>query len=382
MFLEGSEPKSYDNVHQVFRINRENGKLATVYTPPELVEDRVYEIYPPEAADWVIDNGIPQPPTEYDEAYGPSVAGGPVAIMQPTPYQYVHGGVVITGNAMIDGFALYRLEYGQGLNPTSWTQLGGDHTSQVDHGPLEFWDTANVPEGLYTLQLTAVRGDQTFQQSAVQVTVDNTPPTVTIINPPEGKLYKMEQDEWVNIQVEAVDNVSMDRVEFYLDGYKIGESTVAPYNTRWTIAMSNTVPIPGRLITQTQVITNPDGTLGQQVITVTQVVTIPNPTAPDQILQYKQVYSGGLTIIANTTAITPGFGYTETHAIKIIAYDAGGNKTEAPPGTFSVIHDPKALEEEKPEAALTPWPSLPILGERVGGASLPSPPDRARRGAG
>ncbi len=365
MFLEGSEPKIKDNVHRVFRINRENGKLATVYTPPELVEERVYEIYPPEAADWARDNDIPQPPTEYDDAYGSPVAGGPVAIMNPTPYQYVSGGVVITGSAMIDNFALYRLAFGQGLNPTEWTQLGGDHTSQVDRGPLEFWDTANVPEGLYTLQLTVVRNDQTFQQATVQVTVDNTPPEVTLLNPPDGKVYKMEADEWVNMQVEAVDNVSMDRVEFWLDGRKIDETTVAPYSTRWTIVMSDTIPISGTVVTQTKTLTNPDGTTSQQVVTLTQVITVPNPEVPTETLQYVQVYSGGLTIISNTTSITPGVGYTETHTLKIIAYDVAGNKTETEPTTFSVIHDPEALMEEQPEAMLPPSPRARTRGARA-----------------
>jgi penicillin-binding protein 1C len=360
MFLEGTEPKASDNVHQVFRIDKDNGKLATVYTPPDKVEERVYEIYPPEAADWVRDNDIAQPPTEYDDAYGPPVASGPVAIMSPTPYQYVHGGVVITGNAMTDNFALYRLEYGQGLNPTSWNQLGGDHNSQVDHGPLEFWDTSSLPEGLYTLQLTAVRNDQTFQQSAVQVTVDNTPPEVTLLNPPDGKLYQMEAEEWVNIQVDAVDNISMDRVEFYLDGNKFTEATVAPYSARWTITMSDTLDMPpaGTAITITQPVTNPDGTIGQEVITLTEVLTVTDPLTPDVPIQFQQVYSGGLTLIKDTTAVTAGIGYTETHALKFIAYDAAGNKTETAPTTFTVVHDPEQMEDKakakKPTAELLP----------------------------
>ena len=37
---------------------------------PELVERRVYQIYPPEAADWVREQGIPQPPSEYDSTVG------------------------------------------------------------------------------------------------------------------------------------------------------------------------------------------------------------------------------------------------------------------------------------------------------------------------
>jgi membrane peptidoglycan carboxypeptidase len=354
MFLEGSEPKIQDNVHQVFRINRENGKLATVYTPPQLVEERVYEIYPPEAADWMLDNDIAQPPAAYDDAYGPPVATGPVAIMHPAPYQYVSGGLVISGSAMTDNFALYRLEYGQGLNPVSWTQLGGDHGNQVDRGPLEFWDTAGVPEGLYTLQLTVLRHDQTFQQTAAQVTVDNTPPQVTLLNPPDGKLYKMEDDEWVNIQVEAVDNVSMDRVEFHLDGRKIEEATVAPYSMRWIIAMSDTIPVEGTIITQTETAVSPEGIVTEQVVTLTEVITVPNPALPDSILQVMQVYSGGLTIISDTTSITPGLGYTETHILQIIAYDAAGNETKSELTSFSVIHDPEALEDEQPQAVHFP----------------------------
>jgi penicillin-binding protein 1C len=378
MFLDGSEPKVYDTVHQVFRINRENGKLATVYTPPELVEERVYEIYPPEAADWARDNDLPQPPDEYDDAYGPPVASGPVAIMHPTPYQYVSGGLVISGNVMIDNFALYRLEYGQGLNPTSWTQLGGDHTSQVERGPLEFWDTAGVPEGLYTLQLSAVRNDQSFEQAAVQVTVDNTPPGVSLLNPADGKAYKMEDDEWVNVQVDAVDNVSMDRVEFYLDGYKFEEATVAPYNARWTIVMSDTIPARWALITETETVTSPEGIVSEQVITLTEVITVPDPLAPRTVLQYMQVYSGGLTIISDTTTITPALGYTETHTLKVIAYDAAGNQTESEVITFHVIHDPEAVEEEQPQAVLLPTLNRPRTSQNKEGpiawlSSLASP---------
>jgi hypothetical protein len=186
------------------------------------------------------------------------------------------------------------------------------------------------------------------------VTVDNTPPGVAILNPPDDKVYKMEDDEWVNIQVEAVDNVSMDRVEFYLDGREIDEATVAPYNARWTIVMSDTIPVEGTVITQTDTVTSPEGIISEQVVTVTEVITIPNPEVITEALQYVQVYSGGLTIISDTTSITPGVGYTETHTLKIIAYDAAGNKTESEITSFSVIHDPEALEEEQSQAILSP----------------------------
>ncbi len=348
MFLEGSQPTTPDNVHQAFRINKENGRLATVYTPPELVEEKVYEVFPPEAADWVRDNDIPQPPSEYDEAYGSPVASGPVSITGPMPYQYVSGGVVITGSANIDNFAFYRMEFGQGLNPASWNQLGGDHNSPVQNGPLEFWDTGGLVEGLYTLQLTVIRHDQSFERAAVQVTVDNTPPAVTLLNPPDGKVYLMEAEEYVNIQADAEDNFSMSSLEYYLDNEKIGESTVAPYNMRWTIVMSDFArPSQEKTVTHTLDLMDQSGILtGQQVVTLTQVISVTDPITPDVAIGYMEVFSGGLTVLWNTSVITPGLGYTETHVLKFIAHDAAGNEAESEPSTFSVAHDPEALEDK------------------------------------
>lgn len=234
IFLPGTAPTTYDNVHQAFRIDPESGKLATVYCPS--VETRVYEIYPPEAADWVRENQIPQPPAEYCDFHGPGPATGDVAITGPRPYAYVHGQVPIEGNARGSKFRLYRLEYGEGLNPSSWVRIGGDHYNQVDHGLLEMWDASGL-NGLYTLQLTVVRNDDSYEQASIQVTVDNTPPEVEITYPPDGALYVMEDDEWVSIQAEAQDNFSIDRVEFYLDDNLLSYDTVSPYNQKWTITM-------------------------------------------------------------------------------------------------------------------------------------------------
>ncbi len=238
IFIAGTAPTSYDNIHQAFRICKESGKLATVYCPS--VEERVYEIYPPEAADWVRENEIPQPPTEYCDLHGPSPVAGDVAITTPRSYAYVQGTVAIQGNARGPRFRLYRLEYGQGLNPASWTQIGGDHYNTVEKGLLEMWDTSGL-NGLYTLQLTVVRNDESHEQASIQVTVDNTPPTVEITYPPNDALYIMKKDEWVNIQAEASDNFSISRVEFYIDDKLLTYDTVSPYNQKWTITMGSQV---------------------------------------------------------------------------------------------------------------------------------------------
>jgi len=327
IFIAGTAPTAYCNVHQVFRVNRETGKLATVYTPPELVDEVVYEIYPPEAADWVRENGIPQPPTQYDTAYGPSPASGDVAITSPTPYAYLRGTIPIIGNAKAQNFQLYRLEYGQGLNPSAWIQVGGDHYNQVNNGPLEYWDVSGL-DGLYTLHLSVVDGGGNYRWATTQVTVDNTPPVVQLIYPYNGLAYVMENDEYVNIQADAVDNFSMDRVEFYLDDSLLSFSTVPPYNTKWTITMSDTIPVPGTVVHGTQVVQNPDGSLTTEVITTTQVII-----GPEGALM--QVFANGMSIISDT------HGYTETHKIHVAAYDAAGNKAESERVYIHVVHEKK-----------------------------------------
>ena len=284
IFIAGTEPTQPCDMHREFKINKVTGKLATVYTPPELAESRVYEIYPPRAADWLREAGIPQPPNQYDDMYGPGPAQGDVAIISPAPYSHIKSGVVIVGNARSDNFNYWRLECGQGLNPSAWSQIGGEHYNQVSNEPLEFWDVSQL-DGLYTLQLTVVRHDQGVRQTAVQVNVDNTPPKIEILNPEEGKVYIQDMDDYINIQVDARDNLSMDRVEFFVDGQPVGFTTVAPYSLKWMIVMADT------------------------------------------------------------------HGYTETHTIYAIAYDAAGNQTESEKVHAQIIHRP---EPEKQGSAAPP----------------------------
>jgi len=237
LFIKGTAPKSYDNLHRPFRICKPSGKLATIYCPPDQVEEKVFEIYPAEAADWVRENKIPQPPTEYDTTFGPGPGQEEVSIISPTAYVYLRGGLVpIMGRAKGPDFAYYRLEYGQGLDPSAWIQIGPNHDQPQENGFLENWDVSSL-EGIYTLQLSVMAKNGSVRQNSIQVVVDKTPPKVQLSFPRAGAVYYMKEDEYVGIQAEAVDNISMERVEFYLDGQLLGLSTVAPYSKRWTIYM-------------------------------------------------------------------------------------------------------------------------------------------------
>lgn len=343
-FIEGTAPTTFCTIHQKFRVNRDSGKLATIYTPPELVEERVYEIYPPEAADWITENKIPQPPTEYDDVSGVGPAVGDVGITSPHPYAYLKGMVIITGTVKPPDLQLWRLEYGEGLNPSAWIQIGADHNNAIDNSYLETWDVTAL-QGLYTLQLTAVDSSQQVKQATIQVTIDNVPPLVKVGHPTEADEYLQEADEYVNIQADVTENVSMKRVDFFVDSKKVASTTISPFNQKWTIKMQDLKPKFGKAIEFTETFTDDLGVLVSRVVTMSEEIV--DPTG----ITLTQVFSNGLAVISGTT------GISESHTIHVVAVDAAGNETESERVHILVSHKPKDdKKKDKENAAGTPEP--------------------------
>lgn len=234
IFIDGTQPSTFDTVYQEFAINRETSRLATINTPPELIERKIFRVYPAAAADWVRENEIEQPPTEYDTLTAP-LANNDIAIHFPTPFAFVRGQVVITGTVKSEAFAFYRLAYFQGLTPQNLQSLADQVAEPKENEPLALWDVSGL-EGLYTLLLTAVRHDGSFAEFSVPVTIDNEPPQAAILFPlPNQQIFTDE--EWVLVQAQVTDNASISRVEFFVDNaeapYAI--STVPPFTEKWTI---------------------------------------------------------------------------------------------------------------------------------------------------
>ncbi|MEY2819367.1 MAG: hypothetical protein RL275_2830, partial [Chloroflexota bacterium] len=168
-FLNGSEPTQADNLFREFAVNRETGLLATVFTPPELVDNRVYMIVPDEAREWAVSEGLGIPPITYDAIQAPPV--NPNAnITAPQLFADVDGKVLILGAATGEDFMYYRVQVGKGLNPQEWIQLGEDNYTPVDGGILAEWDTTDL-SGLYAVQLIVVRNEQKVDTAVIQVTV-------------------------------------------------------------------------------------------------------------------------------------------------------------------------------------------------------------------
>ena len=88
IFVAGTEPTISDNIWQAFDIDRETGLLAGPTTPPDRIEKRVFQILPREAADWVRESGLAQPPTEKHSGR-PEDFDPDSAIISPTVGSYI-----------------------------------------------------------------------------------------------------------------------------------------------------------------------------------------------------------------------------------------------------------------------------------------------------
>lgn len=234
LFLQGTEPTSYDHLYKPFRINRETGKLATLFTPLDLVEERVYLIPPPEAQAWADRQGLEQPPEEYDTLYVEQEGDPEVHITSPEPFQLIHGVYQVLGTVKPEDFLSYRVQAGQGFNPTHWVQIGEAVSDPVEEEVLVAWDTTNL-NGLYTLQLLAVLEDGRVKTAAVPVTVDNRPPRVEILSPAPNEGFDLEEQTSAILQVDVEDEYGVARVNFLVDGRSIASLRQSPFTYLWRL---------------------------------------------------------------------------------------------------------------------------------------------------
>jgi membrane peptidoglycan carboxypeptidase len=232
VFLTGNEPTQVDDLYQKFYINRETGLLATVFTPLEMVEEKVYIVLPPKAVSWAEEAGLPIPPDTYDVIYATLNASQDARIASPEIFDHVGGKITISGSAAGDGFSFFRLQVGKGLYPQQWIQIGEDIDYPVDDGVLGTWDTEDQ-EGLYVIQLLVVRQDQRIDRAISQVTIDNTNPQVEIIAPLEGESFDILEGEKLQMWVTASDNLELKRVEFHIDGQQQSVLGKPPFIILW-----------------------------------------------------------------------------------------------------------------------------------------------------
>jgi membrane peptidoglycan carboxypeptidase len=234
LFIRGTEPFQYDTLYVPLQINKESGQLATMSTPLDLIEERVFFIPPSEASYWAEFQDFELPPSEYD-AIRPLDKLIPDSLIEfPSMFSYASGRIRVRGRAVSDDFRYFRLQYGRGLNPTRWFLIGEDLFAPRVRGLLTIWDTDGL-DGLYTLQLLVVDRDGKLSSDFVHLTIDNELPVITLDNLPGEILLSSGSAEEVRLIAQASDNVSVKFVEFILDDRVVGVINNAPYVMTFSI---------------------------------------------------------------------------------------------------------------------------------------------------
>jgi hypothetical protein len=110
-------------------------------------------------------------------------------VTYPTNGMTVSGVVEVTGIATHPNIEWYDVSYAAGGEPSGgsqWVPLAHVDNVQVEDGVLATWDTASVPDGLYSLALTVKGRDDPlyYQQFVTQLTVNNAQPVATPTSEP------------------------------------------------------------------------------------------------------------------------------------------------------------------------------------------------------
>ncbi|MBN1440991.1 MAG: transglycosylase domain-containing protein [Anaerolineales bacterium] len=238
LFLTGNEPIQTDTYYRPVAVNRESGRLATLWTPLDLVEEKVFFITEGEARIWAERSGFPIPPDTYDALPHSFPYYEGLHIASPSPLASLRGMISLKGTADAAGMERYLLQAGPGLYPSVWYTLGSGERP-VRGGTLGEWNAAGA-EGIWSIQLTAVFEGGITLSVAIPVILDNTPPVLRWIQPTVPKTISLLRGEALILQVEAADNLEVERVDFYLDGAVRTRLEVGPYSVRWRDLSSGT----------------------------------------------------------------------------------------------------------------------------------------------
>ena len=238
IFIMGNEPLQRDDLYQRVEINRETGLLASVFTPASQVEERIYLNIPPEAQTWANQQGLEIPPEAYDLAGGAETSAD-LEIKIPENFSSLRGLVEVRGSAGIAGLESYKLQFGRGLNPDQWFQIGEVSSRPIIDGVLAVWNTTDLDDGLYALQLVGVLEDQRIQKSSVVISLDNSPPEFELSGVENGQVLDYQAGEELLFAVQSPQEDEFRNVDFYLNNRLLENRDYPPYISPWQMAVGN-----------------------------------------------------------------------------------------------------------------------------------------------
>ncbi len=210
-------------------------------------------------------------------------------ITSPANGTQLKGSVDIRGTASGTNFQQYVLHYGAGSSPSTWTQIGSVHTTLVTNGLLGIFDTTGLPDGTYTVRLTATSSGGsstatttfsilTTRLAQIKASPNGTSVTLT------GKVVSAGKPEFSTyMYVQEPDRTS---------GIRVNLGTV------------QTDSIIGSLVTVTGTLglSNGERLVNNPAVTTTGTTTEPKPISmPNRSI-------GGSTLNGYTPGVTAGIG--------------------------------------------------------------------------
>jgi len=233
-FIVGNAPQEYDSLYQVLEVNRETSLLASVFTPAEKIEEKVFLTIPEVAVEWSLEAGIENPPEIYDLNFS-DIADEDFAISSPDNFSSVRGIVSIVGSLPEDEFSSARLQFGEGMNPRSWQQLGADINSPISNAQITRWDTTDLDDGIYALQLVLVREGRQVENVSLVLSVDNTPPDVSLMTDYNNLKIPYEIGKELLFQIES--NPEIKEVDVYINSRLLASRNTPPYVFPWLVRL-------------------------------------------------------------------------------------------------------------------------------------------------
>jgi parallel beta-helix repeat protein len=151
-----------------------------------------------------------------------STTGIGTTLLSPT------GGTIATGTISVSATATSTV----GIASVQFYLDGSPLGSAVTSSPYTIsWDTLTASDGSHTLYSVATDNNSNIASSSeITITVDNSPPAVSITSPTGGATVSGT----TSIAASSSDALSgVSSVAFYLDGSLLGESTSSPYSINW-----------------------------------------------------------------------------------------------------------------------------------------------------
>ena len=176
IFAQDQPPLDAEHdIHQMVPIDTGLNCIASDYAPPNRVEERYFQVYPPDGRAWAMERGIEQPPDPCPESAGAAQA----LITAPADGQTVEGIITVEGVALAANFSHYVVEYGVSWGPQAFGPVAGPYHQLVEGGPLAEWDTRQQPNGPYTLRVEVYDQSGAAYEGRAVVLIDNPRPTPT-----------------------------------------------------------------------------------------------------------------------------------------------------------------------------------------------------------